>query len=446
MADKVMESGDLKDLVQKTVNSYELEIVEFTKTLIAIQTENPPGRFYRECCQVISSKMQELGLDYKIIEVPSQESFGSENIAPGVAGAARAGFGDAGAGGSDGFASGSRGERSARCCLLAYYGRGERTLYFHGHYDVVPASDQRQFAPRVKNGTIIGRGSSDMKGGLASMIYAVKALKACNVPLAGRICLAIVPDEETGGALGSQFLGRNGVLGEDGIGMITAEPTSGAIWNGSRGAISLRVTVVGKPAHVGLHYKGVNAFEQMLKVALALLELKSEVESRKTELSISPDDARRSILMIGGRSDGGTSFNVVPGKCSFTVDRRINPEESLEEEKNKLFAVFDAFRDKGIDIRVEVLQEGEPTGSSETTPLAVALAESVGKVRGGSPSIEMCPGLLETRFYARLGLPALAYGPGILSVSHGPDEFVKVEDLRDCAVVYALTAAKILTV
>jgi acetylornithine deacetylase/succinyl-diaminopimelate desuccinylase-like protein len=228
--------------------------------------------------------------------------------------------------------------------------------------------------------------------------------------------------------------------------MLTAEPTSGAIWNASRGALSTLVTVKGKPAHVGLHYKGVNAFEQMLTVTRALLELKSEVDSRKTDFKIAPDDARRSILMMGGKCEGGTNFNVVPGECSFTVDRRITPEESLEEEKNRLFAVFDVLRDKGININVDVLQEGEPSGSSETTPLALALAESVEKVGGGSPSFEMCPGLLETRFYAHQGVPALAYGPGLLSVSHGPDEFVKVEDLRNCAAVYALTAVKLLAV
>src|SRR5215471_16901769 len=129
------------------------------------------------------------------------------------------------------------------------------------------------FEPFIKRQILFGRGSSDMKGGLVSMIYAVKAIKASGIELQGKICLVIVPDEETGGLYGSRHLTDAGLLGEQGIGMLTPEPTSGIIWNGNRGAISLRVKVKGIPAHVGLHYKGVNAFEQMLLVADALKSL-----------------------------------------------------------------------------------------------------------------------------------------------------------------------------
>jgi succinyl-diaminopimelate desuccinylase len=216
------------------------------------------------------------------------------------------------------------------------------------------------------------------------------------------------------------------------------------IWNASRGAISLRVTVKGKPAHVCVHYQGLNAFERMLVVANALLELKTEVESRRTDFEVESEAARYSILLMGGRCEGGTNFNVVPDGCSFTVDRRINPEEDLETEKRRLLVLFDRLRQEGIDLEVEILQEGRPTGLPEDDPVARALAESVGAITGKSASFEMCPGFLETRFYAQQGIPGVAYGPGLLSVSHGPNEFIKLKDIYDCAAIYALSATRLL--
>ncbi|MCL0079928.1 M20/M25/M40 family metallo-hydrolase [Dehalococcoidia bacterium] len=91
-----------------------------------------------------------------------------------------------------------------------------------------------------------------------------------------------------------------------------------------------------------------------------------------------------------------------------------------------------------------MLQEGRSAGFSEDDPVAQALAESVEEITGKSPSFGMCPGLLEIRFYAQQGIPAFAYGPGILSVSHSPNEFVKLKDLYTCTAIYALTATRLL--
>jgi len=406
-----------KRQVLDAIASYHDQILEFTKALVAVPTENPPGTSYQECVRAIERKLHEIGLESRVVEVPEalvlQSSSHGEKLNP-------------------------------RYCLLSFHGEGKRTLYFHGHYDVVPSSSATQFSPHLEGGNLFGRGSSDMKSGLAAMIYAVKAIKDCGLALQGRIGLAMVPDEETGGVLGSRYLVDTGLLGKDGIGMLTPEPTSGLIWNANRGALSLRVTVKGKPAHVGLHYKGINAFERMLVVANALLELKAEVESRRTEFRIEPEAAQRSILLMGGQCDGGTNFNLVPAQCSFTVDRRINPEEDLETEKQRLLTLFDKLRRDGVDLDVEILQEGMSAGSSKDDAVAQALAESVQAVTGKSPSFEMCPGLLEIRFYAERGIPAYAYGPGLLSVSHGPNEFVKLKDVYNCTAIYALTAAQLL--
>jgi acetylornithine deacetylase/succinyl-diaminopimelate desuccinylase family protein len=384
------------------------EILSFTQDLIGIATENPPGNYYPECAERIQLELDRLGLAYQVVKAP-------------------------------GFA-----ERP-RHNLLGFHGDGQRTLYFHGHYDVVPAQSREQFTPRVEKGRLHGRGSADMKAGLASMIYATALLKACRIPLQGRVGLCIVADEETGGQGGSRYLDEAGLLGADGVAMLTPEPTSGVIWNANRGAVTLRITVRGKAAHVGLQHQGVNAFEQMLEVARALQVLKAEVERRRTHYRIVPEAAAHSILMLGGRVEGGANFNVVPEVCSFTVERRFNPEEDLETERAALFALLDRVRERGIALDVEVLQEGYSSGVPEDHRVARILADAIEGVVGERPTFAMCPGILETRWYARKGIPAFAYGPGLLEVSHGPREAIEIERIYQHTLLYALAAVRLLS-
>jgi succinyl-diaminopimelate desuccinylase len=372
----------------QAIAKYREAMLELTRQLVAIPTENPPGNHYGEAVDLLSGHLRQLGFEDTRV------------------------LGD---------------------CVLSFVGEGERTLYFSGHYDVVPAQSPAQFQPFVKGPNLFGRGSSDMKSGLAAMIYAAKSIRDSGARLNGRIGLVFVPDEETAGPRGSRHLADLGLLGENGMAMLTPEPTGGVVWNASRGAITLRITVRGKSAHVGQQHLGVNAFERMLVVAQALLSLKREVETRGT------------VLMLGGQCESGVNFNVVPERCSFTVERRINPDEDFDEERRRLFTVLDEARCGGIDLDVEVLQKGRSCGVPEDGPAALALARGIQQVTGQPPQFEMCPGLLETRFYAERGIPAFAYGPGLLTVSHGPNEFVPIDRIVQCAQVYALTAAELLS-
>lgn len=93
---------------------------------------------------------------------------------------------------------------------------------------------------------------------------------------------------------------------------------------------------------------------------------------------------------------------------------------------------------------MEILQEDAATATSAEEPLQVALSRHVTAMTGKAPAVEMCPGLLETRFYAARGIPAFAYGPGLLSVSHGPNEFIPIRNIGQCAAIYSLTAAELL--
>ncbi len=195
--------------------------------------------------------------------------------------------------------------------------------------------------------------------------------------------------------------------------MLLPEPTSSVVWNANRGAITLRVRVLGKPAHVGLQHQGANAFERMHQVVGRLQELKREVERRTTRCAVGAEQRRNSILMLGGQSGGGTNFNVVPEECWFTVDRRINPEENLAEEKARLLGALEECKQAGIPLEWEILQEGRSASCGSGEVLGGALSRSVQAVTGQTACFEMCPGLLETRFYAEAGVPAYAYGSRI---------------------------------
>ena len=399
-----MAATDIEDRVTARISESEEQITDLTCRLIAVQTENPPGRCYGECVELLGNELTVLGLPYELIQLPDDQD-------------------------------------SQQYAVVSGFGSGP-TMYLHGHYDVVPASRPDQFQPIVRGGRIVGRGASDMKGGIAAMLYALKALEPERLP--GRVELVLVPDEETGGRRGSGFLARSARLGKNGVGALIGEPTSGAVWNGSRGAITLRVRLAGKPAHVGLQHEGRNAFEQALPILVALQELKAEVEQRRTAFAVEPEAARHSILMLGGEVVGGHQFNVVPEHFSFTVERRINPEEDIAAEKTALFETIDRAKPEGVGAQVEVIQEGASSATAAGSALGRVLAAAVGEVTGAEPAFELCPGLLETRFYGAAGVPALAYGPGVLSVSHGPEEYVEVHRLVDCANIYGLTALRLL--
>ena len=136
---------------------------------------------------------------------------------------------------------------------------------------------------------------------------------------------------------------------------------------------------------------------------------------------------------------------MVPERCSFTVERRFNPEEDHATEKARLFEVLERVRGRGIRLEVEILQESISSGVTTDQPAARILADTIAQVQGRRPSFEMCPGSLEIRWYARQGIPAFAYGPGLLEVAHGPKERVEVEDIYRHTLVYALYALRMLS-
>jgi succinyl-diaminopimelate desuccinylase len=383
--------------VQAWLESRRDEMAALVEELVAVPTENPPGRRLGECGQLLRDSMARLGLSPELIELPPTA------------------------------------ELEDPCVLRGGCGGGSRTLYFHGHFDVVPAQDAEQFRARRQDGKIFGRGAADMKGGLVSMLYGGAAANELGLVAGGRIVFHLVCDEETGSTSGSGYLREAQLIDPDALAMVTPEPTGGIVWHASRGGITLRVRVQGREAHVGQAHLGDNAFEKMVRVAEPLGELARRMLDQRT------------MLVVGGSAGSGANFNVVPGSAWFSVDRRFNPEEELETELTRLTdTIAEAAARAGAEVTVDVLQLASSAATDHAHPAAATLARCVDEVEGASPQFEMCPGVLETRWYAELGIPAFAYGAGRLDVSHGPQEFIDEAAMRRCAAVYALFAAELL--
>ena len=381
----------MPDDVQAWLESRAEEMAALVSELVAVDTENPPGRGLGKCGRVLRDAMARLGFAPELIE-----------LAP-------------------------VGSLEDPCIVRGSVGGGPRTIYFHGHFDVVPAQSRAQFRPRREDGRVVGRGTADMKGGLVSMLYGAAAAADLMLLPDARIVLHFVCDEETGSTAGSGHLREAGLIDPDAVAMLTAEPTGGVVWHANRGAITLRVGVAGREAHVGQAQLGVTAFEKMIAVAEPLAALARELQERG------------SALVVGGAAGAGAGFNIVPGSAWFSLDRRFNPDEDLEEELARMTdTIAEAAARAGADVTVDILQRAPSASSEETHPAAVALTRAVEQVEGAAPQFEVCPGVLETRWYAELGIPAFGYGAGRLEVSHGPDEYIDEAAMRRCAAVYAL--------
>jgi succinyl-diaminopimelate desuccinylase len=384
------------DEVQAWLDSRAGEMAELLVELVAVDTENPPGRGLGRCGRVLHGAMERLGFSPELIEVPPSR------------------------------------ELEDPCVVRGELGDGPGIVYFHGHFDVVPAQSRAQFEPRRVDGRIVGRGSADMKGGLVSMLYGAAAAADLGQLDGRRVVLHFVCDEETGSTAGSGHLREAGLIDPGALAMLTAEPTGGVVWHAARGAITLLVRTAGREAHVGFVGDGVNAFEHMIRLAEPLTTLSHELLRRD------------SMLVVGGQSGAGVGFNVVPGSAWFSVDRRFNPDEELGTELERLTGLVERTAVQiGADVEVEVLQS-QPSGrTDEDHPAGRTLAACVRDVEGAEPPFELCPGVLDTRWYSQLGIPAFAYGGGRLDVSHGPEEYIEEEAMRRCAAVYARFAERV---
>jgi len=317
-------------------------------------------------------------------------------------------------------------------------------LMFLGHSDVVPAGDgwhSDPFAPVVRDGRLFGRGSTDMKGGLAAVVAAMSAIARASVRLAGPIQLVCTVDEEdlgtgirayTPGAQRGRFAG-----------CVVAEPTDLRTVIGCRGDSYLVLRVQGKAAHSGRPDDGSNAIVAAARV-LQLVQEDHELQRKNVD----------PLLGCGtwsiGTITGGTGTSIVAAECSASIDRRLMPGEDAGAIAEALLA---RVHEAGIDldgIRVEVTVEMEMPGfrTDAEHPLATAAVEAIADAGGGVLEVGGWTAACEGGFIARdLDIPCIVLGPGGLSDrAHQANESVGVDELLIAARAYALLALRMVGV
>ena len=240
-----------------------------------------------------------------------------------------------------------------RYLLLGKIGNGKPILHFNGHYDVVPAGsswDYEPFNPAVVNNRIYGRGSSDMKGGMVSVITTLKALLSLDIELNGSLEISMTPDEEIGGMCGAKYLLEKIDVPNW---VIIPEPSGyDTIFIGHKGVLWGEITVHGKSVHASMPWNGINAIEKATNVLNSLLSLKTKIEKITTSFNTLSEKSKRATLSITV-IEGGIKTNVIPDKVSIQFDRRILPEENPEKVIQEINTILEELAKKDPEMKFD---------------------------------------------------------------------------------------------
>ncbi|WP_043930917.1 M20 family metallopeptidase [Bacillus sp. EB01] len=297
-------------------------------------------------------------------------------------------------------------ENNGRKMLVTEVGSGEFTLVLNGHVDIV-AGKHGQFFPYESNGKLYGRGSADMKAGVAAMMAAIVELKQYKLGI--KVQLQIVSDEETGGENCSGFLSESGYRGDF---VICGEPTGLRIAIQAKGILRTDITVPGKSAHGSRPWEGINAIEQAYEIFKQIKDLRFAKESSEYYMHPSINLAKVAA---------GDAYNVVPDECTIGLDIRYlpgqNPEEILEQIK-------------GISPEISVVSgwQADPINTDPKHPFLNHLDRVIKRHPGRETVYFGQHGSADTVYFAKHGIPAIEFGPSGANW-HGDEEYVEIESV-----------------
>ena len=341
-------------------------------------------------------------------------------------------------------------------------GRGEHPRFvFNGHLDHFPADDHAlwSFPPyggEIRDGTILGRGASDMRGGLTASLFAFLLIHQHRVPLAGPLTLMMVADEETGGAWGTgHILAARPELAGDAC-MIGEPESPDGLRIGEKGKCQFRLIAEGESRHGGLG----TGDDAVVKVAAAIGEARKIVElpdrppadlmpvldtmSRywRTEADRDRQWLYRHPSMTAGLIRGGIKVNVVPRRCEVEIDCRIPFGIAPEDIKND---VEQRLATAGLtDVRFEyMLPVFNATHTAPDHPLVAMARANAAAATGKEPALTVTFAATDARYFRPRGVPTLIFGPRPNRMA-GLDEFITVDDLVAVAKVHVATALDVL--
>jgi succinyl-diaminopimelate desuccinylase len=319
--------------------------------------------------------------------------------------------------------------------------RGSRSghLVLCGHIDVVhPGAGSWEVEPFggvITDGRLIGRGSADMKGGVAAMAQAMADLAGEHFQPKADLILAVTAGEEVDMA-GAKLLSSTDLL-SGASRIVIGEPTSLDVFRAEKGVFWTRVTAHGRTAHGSMPNLGVNAISFMARLIIRLEEYPFAFE---------PSDVLGNPTISVNVIDGGVKTNVVPDRCRAEIDMRLVPGQSRADVLGRLKALMEEIRAE-IPVRTEVdiLQDVPAVETPADDELVQATASIVNEVSGKKPTIGgVSYGTDGAIIAPSLGASMVIVGPGAPEQAHQPNEYVKIEELESAVEIYKGLARRLL--
>jgi acetylornithine deacetylase len=410
---------DLHQLIKNKLNEKKKSTVELLQKLV--QEDSTRGNEYRAQA-VIIEKCRELGMELDIWEVQDPEL--KEHP----------------------FYRSDRTDFKGNPNLTAILkgSGGGRSLILNGHIDVVPEGDRADWKADPYSGTVIdgklfGRGSTDMKGGTASLLLALEVIKELESPLKGDLIFQSVIEEESGGSGTLSAL----VRGYTADGAVIPEPTNMKIFPKQQGSMWFRLAVKGKAAHGGTRYEGVNAIEKSFCVMTALTNLEKD-RNRKINDSLYEKVPIPLPINIG-KIESGKWPSSVPDLAVIEGRVGVAPWESMDEVEKEFESCLHALGEEDPwfkDHPVEIEWFGgrwQPSDLSPEHPIMNSLKAKFKEVMVTEPVIESSPwGTDGGILYQGGGIPVVVFGPGKTELAHDANEYIELEKVFQAAEIFSL--------
>ncbi|MBI2830893.1 MAG: ArgE/DapE family deacylase [Chloroflexi bacterium] len=375
-----------------------MDYVKVLKRLISIDTTVPPGENYHEAIDYLKPFFEEIGFEAQTVHIPQRHAGG----------------------------------RQGRANLVCRRPNpGKPRLIFYGHVDVVPASGWNAFKPWVEDGKIYGRGAADMKGGIVALLLGLEACK--EMPLRYDVSAMITTDEEMNQADQLRYL-KKYLEPVSGASVFSLDSSFGSVSIANLGALHMVIKVEGKAVHSGLSHLGENAIEKAVPLMDALLKLKEKVVARKSKIGAFPDTG---LSKMEGRLnlntiEGGLKVNIVPDQCLIAIDRRLIPEENVDDARKEIIDALSAV--PGVRWKIEK-DFHIPTVPPCDDPIVDELEEIIREVTGDTGKFgEMGSGDLPYVVTNEWG--GQEFGLGVIRTEcniHGVNEFAYQKDIEALA-------------
>jgi succinyl-diaminopimelate desuccinylase len=372
-----------RERILKEVDSAADEIVDFARELIRLPTVNPPGENYRKCAEAIGVRLIDCGFDVEYPVAEGRPEHTPKNPRVNVVGTRR--------------------------------GRSARPLvHLNGHFDVVPPGagwTLDPFAAVLRDGRIYGRGSADMKAGIAAALYAAEATRRAGIELEGTVEVSGTVDEESGGFAGVAYLAEKGRIASTRTDYVIIPEPLGVdrICIGHRGVFWLKVTARGRTAHGSMPFLGASAIEQMGALLEAVRrELKPALAGRVTAMPVVPEGARHATINInsisGGQTEGGMQTPCVADVCEAVFDRRFLMEEGFEATRREIEELLERLSamEPSRSYELTDLMVVHPVETPPTSPLIEKLSRSIQEVLGREALRVASPGTYDHKHVARI--------------------------------------------